>query len=524
MPNSKMSSSPSLTLTLVCCFLAFLLGQVFNSFCVRISSHMLVVEKVVVVYAGYSLKMLVLIVLCVLGVNNIGLLLAYRYLLRTPAKAAEHRRVIISPWITESDAIHVPRRTPLLLLGSVVPTGFLNGRINIPAELPTFIRVFRKLTALGFKFDGRVIRGTLRITIHTDEDENQTRPLFLESASSKTIERNENPQPVHTTRLSRANVLQHVAAAALLRKLQFYVVEEECCYASVEELEEKEEQILGHVERSHKDQMIKTEDDQIIEDVEETSDTCVDAISSLEEPQTKVEDPEHEENVQEDTIDIEGVVENQDVEIERHCEDAKQETSDTAPVVEQVEIEQHTEDGNEKTGTDATHIDAMPSEEEKRVGAERVKNIDEEVEETATFADALSSVEKKAAKIEVGQMIEHEDEKNEAPFPVCDDTEDLLSYEEFAAGVPSDILFMKKSVDSLYGLYSLILLMQATAALSSHRAHQSQDPHVWREFAGLAYVLARSTRFADIRVRVRVKRQHTQPGSVPMLSLANETK
>ncbi|KAJ7167802.1 hypothetical protein C8R46DRAFT_1191844 [Mycena filopes] len=444
MSTSK-TSSPSLVL--IVCFFAFILGQVFNAFCARLSSPTQIVEKVVVVHVGYSLKTLVVVVLLTIVANNLAFVVGYRYLTRSP-KVARPRRTARSVYrldIARHDSpfLHpsevsipsvsnlsvrlailrtfkilyrpLPRahpKTTISLLDhpdpaalALVPTTKSHPvDVCIPDGLPTFIRVFRHLAVKSFRFEGRVFRGRIRFPIYIKEVEECKPKSILEEGHLTEQEDKAERRP------SRANFLQHLAAAALLRKCQFQV-EEEACYATVVEIEEKEEdENRGDENERVKSAYEDKDDNQIQLDKDEEDDNQI--------VEEQNEEPENARDVE--------------AEQQQPAEDAEEDVKND----QYVAVEKHGEDVDQ--GTDATYVDAMPG------SGEPKKNYaggDEEEEET--FFDAVSGLEEEEMKIP-----DKKDEDTTRSWPPDDD--DLPSYEEFAMGVPSDILFVKKSVDLIH--------------------------------------------------------------------------
>ncbi|KAJ7167797.1 hypothetical protein C8R46DRAFT_1350735 [Mycena filopes] len=542
MSTSK-TSSPSLVLIL--CFFAFILGQVFNAFCARLSSPAQIVEKVVVVHIGYSFKTLMAVVLLAIIANNLAFAVGYRYLTtcRSAKIAQRHQtaRIIDRLDIPRHDSLFLlppavsipsvsqlfarlailrpswtfkilcrplftasPKTTiPLLehpdpaALALVPPTKSHPVDACIPDGLPTFIRVFRNLAVKSYRFEGRVFRGRLRFPIHLEEVKERTlKSINEEGHQEDKVER----------RPSCAGFLQHLAAAALLRKCQFQV-EEEVCYATVVEIEEEEDDKRLHederVEPGDEDKDFDDEhlslnkdhqnDEQVIEeqnteiendrdvrakqdiDVGKSMDGVVDAMASSTEKQVDEEEEEekrmHEDERVEpadehkdlkdehlqlngDNEDDELVIEEkkEELENENEAKQQQQQHEDAEDVKNEyyVEVEKDTETIDE--GTDATYVDAMPG------SGEQKKNDEEEEEET--FFDAVSGLEGEEMKIP-----DEKDETQTTPrsWPPIDD--DLPSYEEFAMGVPSDILFVTKSVDSIHDVCRPPLLSLLSARL-----------------------------------------------------------
>ncbi|KAJ7130914.1 hypothetical protein C8R46DRAFT_1235917 [Mycena filopes] len=431
MSTSK-TSSPSLVLIL--CFFAFILGQVFNAFCARLSSPAQIVEKVVVVHVGYSFKTLVAVVLLAIITNNLAFVVGYRYLTRSP-KIAQRCQTAHSV-----DRLDIPRHDSLFLLPRAIPipgvfklfvrlamlgtfkilywplftaypkttipllnhpdpaalalvltTKLHTFAVCIPDGLPTFIRVFRHLAVKSYRFEGRVFRGRIRFPINIQEVKERTlKSINEEGYQEDKVER----------RPSRASFLQHLAAAALLRKCQFQV-EEEACYATVVEIDEEEDD-----KRLHEEEQVEPADED----------------KDLRDEHLKLD-----KNHKDDELVIEE--NNEQLKNEREIADAEA----------GVKNDQHVKvdkDMDRVTATDATYVDAMASSAEEE--------IDQEEEET--FFDAVSG-------LEGGEEMKIPDEKDEtyaATRSWSPNDDDLPSYEEFAMGVPSDILFVKKNVDLIH--------------------------------------------------------------------------
>ncbi|KAJ7130918.1 hypothetical protein C8R46DRAFT_1202008 [Mycena filopes] len=464
MSTSK-TSSPSLALVL--CFFTFILGQVFNAFCARLSSPAQIVEKVVVVHVGYSFKTLVAVVLLAITANNLAFVVGYRYLTRSP-KIAQRCQTAHSV-----DGLDIPRHDSLFLLPPTLPipavlklfvrlailgtfkilyrplftaspkttipllehpdpaalalvptTKSHPVDVCIPDGLPTFIRVFRNLAVKSYRFEGRVFRGRLRFPINNEEC--KPRSIQEEGQIAEHEDKAER-------RPSRASFLQHLAAAALLRKCQFQV-EEEVCYATVVEIEEEEEEEEEDENRGDENERVKSayedkDENQIQLDKDEEDDNQVVGEQN--------EELENERDV---------AAEQQSHQIEDTEEDVKND--------QYVAVEKHGE--NVDQGTDATYVDAMPG------SGEPKKNYaggDEEEEET--FFDAVSGLEGE----EEMKIPDEKDETQTATRSWPPNDDDLPSYDEFAMGVPSDILFVKKSVNLIHDVCRPPLLSLLSARL-----------------------------------------------------------
>ncbi|KAJ7167818.1 hypothetical protein C8R46DRAFT_1270280 [Mycena filopes] len=551
MSTSKTSSSPSIVLVL--CFFSFLLGQTFNAFCTRISSPgVQIVEKIVVVNVEYSFKTLVAVVLAAIVANNALLVLAYRYSTRGRKTAqrrhtasivdrpdiSRHGTLLLLPTavvISAFSRIPVPRpfwtfktlyrplfgtypRTTLPLLDDPNPTALplvlatkytRPGGLHIPDGLPTFTRVFRNLAVKGFRFEGRVFRGRIRF------------PIIIEKVEEcKPVQEEEGHQEDKVGRRpSRASFLQHLAAAALLRKCQFQV-NEEACYATVEEIEEEcddkrlheeervepadedkdleddhlqldennkdDEQVIeeqsGEIES---DRDVKAKQQYKIEDAEEdvkndqdvvvgksmdgvaaTDATYVDAMASS--TKETVDDDEVE-RVQEDErvgpAEEHKVLEDEHLKLDENDKDDEQvikekneelkNEREIADADEGVKNDQHVKVDrymDRVIATDATYVDAMASSAEEE--------IDEDEEET--FFDAVSGLEGEEEMKTPGEK----DQTHKATRSWSPIDDDLPSYEEFAMGVPSDILFVKKSVDLIHDVCRPPLLSLLSARLN----------------------------------------------------------
>ncbi|KAJ7167825.1 hypothetical protein C8R46DRAFT_1350757 [Mycena filopes] len=538
MSTSKTSSSPSIVLVL--CFFSFILGQTFNAFCVRLSSPgVQIVEKVVVVNVGYSFKTLVAIVLAAIVANNALLVLAYRYSTRSPKPAQRRRTARIIDRLEVSRhglplipppavlipgvftlfvrlAIHRPfwtfktlyrplfgayPRTTLPLLDDLNPTALAlviasrpRVRVHILDGLPTFIRVFRNLAVKSFRFEGRVFRGRIRVPINIEKVE-ECKPVQEEEGHQEDkVER----------RPSRAGFLQHLAAAALLRKCQFQV-KEEACYATVVEIEEEEEEdekrwyeldennkddeqvIENQTGEIENDRDVKAKQQHKIEDAEEdvkndqdvvvgksmdavaaTDATYVDAMASSAEEKSEEKNVHEEERVEpadehkdlkDEHLKLDQDHKNEELVIKEEKEELKHER-EIADVDESVKNDQHVKVDKYIDGvvaTDATYVDAMASLAED--------NIDEDgEEEEETFFDAVSGVEWEDERKIPDDKHETRTQNATRSWPPLDN--DLPSYEEFAMNVPSDILFVKKSVDLIHDVYRPPLLSLLSARLS----------------------------------------------------------
>ncbi|KAJ7030002.1 hypothetical protein C8F04DRAFT_1368268, partial [Mycena alexandri] len=233
--------------TLLCIF-AFLFGQIFNDLCVPISSpvEVRIIEKVVIVNTGYSFKVIIASVLSVLVVGNVLMLLACGY--PSAAKTARRCSIIILPGIASKinaqvvcestrfpERVPKPNRARLVLANRYSrPTlciPVVGDRIDIQGRVPTFNCAFRNLAIPSFRLEGRVLHGALRIKLNIGENEDEDQAQAVALASTHAVEYEDEAKPKFD-RNSRASFLQHVAAAALL-KLQFSVIEEERCCASV---------------------------------------------------------------------------------------------------------------------------------------------------------------------------------------------------------------------------------------------------------------------------------------------------
>lgn len=126
---------------------------------------------------------------------------------------------------------------------------FAGGRPGMQDTLPTFIRPFGPMAAPAvprYPLTGVGLQGIWGAIIKEEGEENsEDSTLFLESNSSFKEEPIEKAlaedSPVHA-RQSHVPFLRNLAAAALLRKLHVQV-DEEPCYASIEEVAEDENDI-----------------------------------------------------------------------------------------------------------------------------------------------------------------------------------------------------------------------------------------------------------------------------------------
>jgi hypothetical protein len=317
---------PSASFTLILCFVTFICGQLFNTFCT--SLHPIKIESiasVVPVDTGFSFKTVIVIVFSALVVHDAVILLVIRHLpkdskrtlrvLKTlPAAAADHISIPQGPLLIlpvntllvphksfrlRPTVVSIPRpfwiwrflyrpptigfssRAVLPLLeylttlalvakrvSSPLPCALLTGGHPCIQDLPLFMRLFSPLAAAAvprYPLTGVGLQGVWGTNVKEElEEDSEDTTLYLESNSSlkdkeikasadegikttleETIE--DSPAEDGPGRQSHVPVLRHLTAAALLRKSQVRV-NDEPCYASIEEVIEDEEVVEESVE------------------------------------------------------------------------------------------------------------------------------------------------------------------------------------------------------------------------------------------------------------------------------------
>ncbi|KAJ7930070.1 hypothetical protein B0H13DRAFT_1963103 [Mycena leptocephala] len=178
---------------------------------------------------------------------------------------------------------------------------FAGGLPGIQDILPTFIRLFGPMAtpaAPRYPLTGVGLQGIWDVNIKEEVEENsEDSTLFLESNLSFKKEPIEKAlaedSPVHA-RQSHIPFLRHLAAAAILRKLHVQV-DEEPCYASIEEVAEDE----NDIEESAEDFQVEKVVEAAEKDIKNGMETLFDAVSEsngfdLDEKKTDIVTGDHE--------------------------------------------------------------------------------------------------------------------------------------------------------------------------------------------------------------------------------------
>ncbi|KAJ7694913.1 hypothetical protein B0H14DRAFT_3043238 [Mycena olivaceomarginata] len=377
-------------------FLAFLAGQLFNAFCTSI--HHLNVESVpavvVSVDAGFSFKMVTAIVLSVLVVHDLAILLVLRYLYSCPKYQpkvfsepvnARHIPLLLPP-VPHSipPSIVTFRRTALLL--PPLPVNILSpARTAFRIQLP-ILSVPRPFWRLNWRilhqppitaFIPRavlpLIQSSTALALTAVPHPGDFMPSFvhlrgLDTGSPTSVTALEIRSttgdvdvPANAHRHSHTPLLRHIAAAALLRKLQFQVVDEPC-HGSVEE-------DAGVVSAEQIEEVVEIE---AVEDAPLTLEEIVDKVIELIEIEEAVEDstPTLEEVLSEEAGAVQKIEEAEKIEevaeiieVAEGIEEADQDTTPT--LVKKMEIEKEIEvvAYENKVGT-YEELDDFPSYEE----------------------------------------------------------------------------------------------------------------------------------------------------------------
>ncbi|KAF7352217.1 hypothetical protein MVEN_01185000 [Mycena venus] len=304
--------------------------------------------------------------------------------------------------------------TALALVTKGAPTRLLfvsliiGGRRAIQDFKPSFICLYLApgfpMTCLGLGTTGKSGISICGASVEENVDK-KIEDTFVSLPEEEDIHPPDE-DPLVSGRQSHAHLLRHVAAAALLRKLQFRVIEEPC-YASFEEVVEEEDGIEGAVE-----------------DVEKIFEEVAEIEKADGEIQVKI--IAKVEGVEEPIEDIEKIV-------EKGIED-----------IEQAEIA--------KDGVEEMDVEVGAVEPAELVALQEIEKAVEEPEHTAEdtaqtlVAGAEPSLTTPEQKVEVEKKTAAAT-YNETSGLALDEEFDLPSYEEFVKGAPPEPLFAKRNPD-----------------------------------------------------------------------------
>ncbi|KAJ6460117.1 hypothetical protein C8R47DRAFT_1327776 [Mycena vitilis] len=221
-------------------------------------------------------------------------------------------------------------------------------------------------------------------------------------------------------RPSRAPFLRFVAASALLRRLQFRVVEE-VPYASIEEVKDEDDD-CGKVEED-----VEHIEEDVGDDVGEDVKIVEESVKAAAEPVKSVKDPFEEEDVKENVKDAKE-------DVDKNTKEPVEDTEEKTKVPESVHEDNEktvavAEDAAEvENATQIADVGGHDNEAAGKVPVQAAPEVEEGMETLPVDAPDEKDAEDTAAD-------------EERAGPACNEYDDLPNYEDFVRDVPLEPLF-----------------------------------------------------------------------------------